>query len=116
VARRETKMIIGPWGHGASQKYGDVDFTPAAMRSLFDLELRWNDHYLKGVDNGIDREPPLEIFFMGTNKWAKFADCLFQGRGSLPSIFPAVATRQCTRGWRPRSWQARWGGLGRIRL
>ena len=27
-------MIIGPWGHGASQKFGDVDFGPSAMRSL----------------------------------------------------------------------------------
>lgn len=32
------------------------------MRVQFDRELRWFDHYLKGVDNGVDREPPVEIF------------------------------------------------------
>ena len=70
-ARRESKMIIGAWGHGPSQKFGDIDFGPTANRDLFELQLRWYDHYLKGEDNGIDREPPVEIFFMGVNKWHK---------------------------------------------
>ena len=69
AARRETKMIIGAWGHGPSRKFGDVDFGPQAMRSQFDRELRWFDHYLKGIDNGIDREPPIEIFYMGIDEW-----------------------------------------------
>lgn len=73
-ARRESKMIVGPWGHGPSQKFGEVDFGPTAMRSMRDRELRWYNHYLKGEDNGIDREPPVEIFFMGVNKWQHAAD------------------------------------------
>jgi uncharacterized protein len=68
-ARRESKMIIGAWGHGPSQKFGDVDFGPVANRDLFERQLRWYNHYLKGEDNGIDREPPVEIFYMGVNKW-----------------------------------------------
>lgn len=68
-ARRESKMVIGAWGHGSSRKFGDVDFGPTAHRDLIERELRWYDHYLKGIDNGIDREPPVEIFFMGVNKW-----------------------------------------------
>jgi len=68
-ARRESKMIIGAWGHGPSQKFGDVDFGPTANRDLIERQLRWYNHYLKGEDNGIDREPPVEIFFMGVNKW-----------------------------------------------
>ena len=35
------------------------------------LQLRWFDHYLKGVDNGVDREPPVDIFIAGDNKWRK---------------------------------------------
>ena len=35
------------------------------------LQLRWFDHYLKGVDNGVDREPPVDIFIMGDNTWRK---------------------------------------------
>ena len=83
-ARRESKMTIGPWGHGPSQKFGDIDFGPQAQRSLMDRELRWFGHYLKGEDNGIDREPPVEIFFMGANKWAKFQDWPLPGTKFTP--------------------------------
>jgi uncharacterized protein len=68
-ARRESKMIIGAWGHGPSQKFGEVDFGPDANRDMLARQLRWYNHYLKGEDNGIDREPPIEIFYMGANKW-----------------------------------------------
>jgi uncharacterized protein len=29
------------------------------------LQVRWFDHWLKGIDNGIDREPPVRLFVMG---------------------------------------------------
>ncbi len=83
-ARRETKMVIGPWGHGPSRKFGDVDFGPEAARVLFDRELRWFDHYLKGIDNGIDREPPVEIFYMGVNKWKHEQDWPVPGTKYTP--------------------------------
>ena len=83
-ARRETKMVIGPWGHGPSRKFGDVDFGPDAARVLFDRELRWFDHYLKGIDNGIDREPPVEIFYMGVNKWKHEQDWPVPGTKFTP--------------------------------
>jgi len=35
------------------------------------LQLRWFDHYLKGIDNGVDREPPVDLFIMGDNTWRK---------------------------------------------
>lgn len=31
--------------------------------------MQWFDHWLKGVDNGLDREPPVKIFVMGRNQW-----------------------------------------------
>src|SRR5438105_4463627 len=33
------------------------------------MELRWFDHWLKGIDNGITREAPLRLFVMGINQW-----------------------------------------------
>jgi putative CocE/NonD family hydrolase len=54
------------------------------MRSLFDRELRWFDHYVKGEDNGIDKEPPVEIFFMGVNKWKHAADWPLPGTRYAP--------------------------------
>ncbi|MBI2689209.1 MAG: CocE/NonD family hydrolase [Acidobacteria bacterium] len=68
------RMVVGPWGHGASQKYGEIDFGPGAMRNLFDYELRWFDRWLKNEQNGVDKEPPVEIYYMGANQWRKEAD------------------------------------------
>ncbi len=68
-ARAGARMIIGPWGHGPSQSYGGVDFTPAAMVDQFQTELRFYDFYLKGVKNGLDKEDPVKLFYMGVNKW-----------------------------------------------
>jgi hypothetical protein len=33
------------------------------------LWLRWFDYWLKGIDNGIMKEPPVRIFVMGENTW-----------------------------------------------
>ena len=83
-ARKESKMIIGAWGHGPSQKFGDVDFGPSANRDMFDRQLRWYNHYLKGEDNGFDREPPVEIFYMGINKWHYAQDWPLPGTKFTP--------------------------------
>ncbi|MCC6395114.1 MAG: CocE/NonD family hydrolase [Bryobacterales bacterium] len=98
AARKGAKMIIGPWGHGASQKYGDIDFGPRAMRSLFDMELRWNDHYLKGIDNGIDREPPVELFLMGVNKWVQYEDWPAPGTKFTPVYLASGGNANSMRG------------------
>jgi putative CocE/NonD family hydrolase len=83
-ARRRTRMIIGAWGHGPTQKFGDVDFGPQNMRVQFETELRWFEHYLKGVDNGLDREPPVEIFYMGANQWQHEQDWPIPGTRFTP--------------------------------
>ena len=93
-------MVIGPWGHGPSQKFGEMDFGPTAFKSIQERELRWFDHYLKGVDNGIDREPPVTIFYMGANKWQQAQDwplvmaqmtqryTALLGRSAAPALMP----------------------------
>ncbi len=37
------------------------------------LQLRWFDHYLLGKDNGVDREPPVDIFVLGDDAWRQEA-------------------------------------------
>lgn len=98
AARKGAKMIVGPWGHGASRTYGDIDFGPLAMRSLFDMELRWNDHYLKGIDNGIDREPPVELFLMGVNKWVQYEDWPVPGTRFTPLYLASGGNANSMRG------------------
>jgi uncharacterized protein len=69
VARRMSHMIIGPWGHGSSQKFGDLDFGPTAHVEINQVEVRWYDYWLKGIPNGLDTEPPVKLFVMGRNEW-----------------------------------------------
>ena len=36
--------------------------------------LRWHDHWLKNIDTGIMREPPVQYWVMGANEWRTGAD------------------------------------------
>jgi putative CocE/NonD family hydrolase len=66
-----TRTIIGPWTHGGQEEShsGERDFGPTAAIDYDELILRWMDHYLRGIDNGIDREKPVRLFVMGANMW-----------------------------------------------
>ena len=68
---QQSKLIVGPWPHSLSTSIqtGDVNFGANSMVDLDDLELRWFDHWLKGIDNGILDEAPIRLFIMGTNEW-----------------------------------------------
>jgi uncharacterized protein len=46
-------------------------FGPQARIDRRELQLRWMDHYLKGIDNGVDVQPPLDFFVIGDNTWRK---------------------------------------------
>jgi predicted acyl esterase len=39
------------------------------FRSFHREILRWYDHWLKGMDTGVMREPPVKFWVMGENKW-----------------------------------------------
>jgi putative CocE/NonD family hydrolase len=69
AARRGSHIVIGAWGHGSTRKTGDIDFGPTAHVDEQALALRWYDARLKGIDNGLDREPPVKLFLMGRNEW-----------------------------------------------
>lgn len=83
-ARAGARMIIGPWGHGPSQSYGDVDFTPDANVSQFETELRFFDLHLKGIKNGLDTEDPVKLFYMGENRWRNEKDWPIPGTEYRP--------------------------------
>jgi uncharacterized protein len=69
-ARNGQRLVIGPWQHlGWQQKVGDIDFGPEAVNSMPELMKRWYDYWLKGVQNGVDKEPKVKLFVMGANKW-----------------------------------------------
>jgi len=51
------RLIVGPWAHAAT----DTSL-PGPNHDLLPEHIRWWDRWLKGVDNGIDREPPIVVF------------------------------------------------------
>jgi hypothetical protein len=65
------KLILGPWGHTelASRSFAGHDFGKKAWIDLQRDYLRWFDFWLKGMNNGIDREPLVSLFIMGANEW-----------------------------------------------
>jgi len=70
-ARANQSIFIIPWTHHLpdGSKLGDLDFGPGAAVDLKQDDLRWFDHWLKGLDTGITSEPPIKLFVMGENRW-----------------------------------------------
>jgi putative CocE/NonD family hydrolase len=75
-ARAGQRMTIGPWVHNPGpadmREAGAVDFGEQAKLGWFETRKRWFDHWLKGVDNGVDSDKPVKLFAMGINKWREF--------------------------------------------
>lgn len=59
-AREGTMLVMtGGGGHG---REGALSFGEAGQVDLRALQLRFYDHHLKGIDNGIDRDPRVQLF------------------------------------------------------
>ncbi|HZK88859.1 MAG TPA: CocE/NonD family hydrolase [Stellaceae bacterium] len=74
AARRRgpARLILGPWTHGdrSLSFAGDVAFGPDATldglaEDFFAARRRWFDCWVKGIDNGVAREPAVRVFVMG---------------------------------------------------
>jgi putative CocE/NonD family hydrolase len=76
-------LIMGPWTHGMMEcpYSGDVDFGPEAAVDWNALQLKWFDHWLKGIEPGIMDEPPVRIFVMGGGDGSKNKDGRFNHGG-----------------------------------
>ena len=68
--RNQHHLLVGPWRHGVGpREVGDLDYGPEADVDFLPIELRWYDYWLKGIDNGMMDEPPVDIFVMGEKRW-----------------------------------------------
>lgn len=73
AARKHQRLIIGPWSHGVVtgafpwRQYGLMSGTD--VLDLTGIQLRWFDYWLKGEDNGVDKDKPVRLFIMGANTW-----------------------------------------------
>lgn len=74
---RQSKLLIGPWTHGSmTNAVGELNFGFASSAALIDLKIdfvslqvRWFNHWLKGIDTGMLNEAPIKLFVMGANIW-----------------------------------------------
>jgi putative CocE/NonD family hydrolase len=74
-------LLIGPWMHGViaanpGMMIGEINFGSGASGASIDLkqdltsiQLRWFDHWLKHIDNGVERETPVKFLLTGENRW-----------------------------------------------
>lgn len=73
AARQGQRLVIGPWTHGvpamSRTTYAGVDYGPNAAIDFVDLQLRFFDRWLKGIDDGYSQDAPIRIFVMGDNRW-----------------------------------------------
>ncbi|HEX5113724.1 MAG TPA: CocE/NonD family hydrolase [Pseudonocardiaceae bacterium] len=53
------KLLVGPWLHTMPE---DSPFEPVDFPRL---ALRWWDRWLLGIDNGVDRDPPVTLYLQG---------------------------------------------------
>lgn len=71
------KLLIGPWAHlNFSGMIGELDYgmnaSMASINGEYDhvgLVQRWFDHWLKGIQNGIENDPPIKYLTGGNNAW-----------------------------------------------
>jgi putative CocE/NonD family hydrolase len=65
--KHNQRLIMGPWTHGGAElsHSGEAEFGSDAQISYHELEKRWFDHWLKGIENNVDKESPVRLFIMG---------------------------------------------------
>lgn len=75
AARSAERLVWGPWGHGRyGPVIGDMDFGKQIVLDLRARELRWLDHYIRGVANGAEHDARVDVFVLGRNAWERLAD------------------------------------------
>ncbi len=103
-AEPRTHLLMGPWTHGETgkTKFGEREMGPAAAIDYDEVILRWMDHYLRGIENGVEREKRVRAFLMADSRWlesdswplpAESRSLYFgQGQGRQGVLTPHAAT------------------------
>src|SRR6478736_2356282 len=84
-SRGKQQLAIGPWLHGRlnkTNKVGDLVYPANATWPEDEHIIRWFDHWLKGKDTGVEKDPAVRYYVMGAvgeadapgNLWREAAD------------------------------------------
>ena len=68
-ARGNQKLYMVPAGHGGlGGDKSDVEYNQPGALVPPTEEMRWWEYWLKGIDNGIMKEPPVTLFMMASGR------------------------------------------------
>lgn len=92
-SRGHQQLVLGPWLHGGypkSNKIGQLVFPENAQFDVYAHMTKWFNHFLKGEENGVEKEMPVRYYVMGAcgeprapgNVWREAQDWPPQGRGT----------------------------------
>ena len=107
-ANDHIKLLIGPWMHQTigSSRFQGYDFGPKAAVDYMQELLRWYDHHLKGIENGIMEEPLVKVFAVDKNEWleansyplpeSQDLTLYLGGSGKLESSLPTTVDQEFT--------------------
>ena len=84
-SRGMQQLLLGPWLHSRfkeTNKSGDLTYPENAKFPMDAHMIRWFDHYLKGINNGVTTEPTIRYYVMGAvdeekapgNEWRTATD------------------------------------------
>lgn len=84
-SRGRQQLLLGPWLHGRlnkGSKVAEMLYPENATWPEVEHMVRWFDHWLKGVENGVQNEPAVRYYVMGAaqeagapgNVWRQAAD------------------------------------------
>jgi predicted acyl esterase len=84
-SRGTQQLLLGPWLHSRfkeTNKSGDLTYPENAKFPMDAHMIRWFDHYLKGINNGVTTEPTVRYYVMGAvdeeqapgNEWRTATD------------------------------------------
>lgn len=75
------KLLVGPWMHTMPQE------SPFAAIDFLELALRWWDRWLYDERNGIDTEPPVQLYLLGRDRWLE--QDAWPGTSTAKVLYPA---------------------------
>lgn len=115
-SRGTQQLLLGPWLHGRfkeTNKAGELTYPENAKFPMEAHMLKWFDHYLKGIDNGVEKDPAVRYYVMGAlgepgapgNEWreadnwpiaAKATSYYLQPEGKLTLTAPTGEVSETT--------------------
>ncbi|MGB8170834.1 MAG: CocE/NonD family hydrolase [Chthoniobacteraceae bacterium] len=121
-SRGHQQLILGPWLHGGypkSNKIGDLVFPENAQFDVYAHMTKWFNHFLKGEDDGVEKDVPVRYYVMGAvgengapgNVWREAKDwppatekasLFLQPDGALAATAPAATTASTSYASDPR--------------